>query len=66
MRIVHVKFHSTLNVIKIKEVRVFTFILLFKRFYKIYKIIRFYTTLTNLSTAYPVMCKVYTDVGGMK
>ena len=63
MRIVHVKFHSTLNVIKIKEVRVFTFILLFKRFYKI---IRFYTILTNFSTAYPVMCKVYTNVGSMK
>ena len=26
----------------------------------------FYTTLTNLSTKYLVMCKVYTDVGGIK
>ena len=25
-----------------------------------------YTTLTNLSTKYLVMCKVYTDVGGIK
>ena len=25
-----------------------------------------YTTLTNLSTIYLVMCKVYTDVGGIK
>ena len=29
-----------------------------------YKI--FYTTLTNFSTKYLVMCKVYTDVGGIK
>ena len=26
----------------------------------------FYTTLTNFSTKYLVMCKVYTDVGGIK
>ena len=26
----------------------------------------FYTTLTNLSTKYLVMCKVYTVVGGIK
>ena len=26
----------------------------------------FYTTLTNFSTNYLVICKVYTDVGGMK
>ena len=25
-----------------------------------------YTTLTDLSTKYPVMCKDYTDVGGIK
>ena len=25
-----------------------------------------YTTLTNLSTKYLTMCKVYTDVGGIK
>ena len=25
-----------------------------------------YTTLTNFSTKYLVMCKVYTDVGGIK
>ena len=25
-----------------------------------------YTTLTNLSTKYLVMCKVYADVGGIK
>ena len=25
-----------------------------------------YTTLTNFSTTYLVMCKVYTDVGGIK
>ena len=25
-----------------------------------------YTTLTNLSTIYLVLCKVYTDVGGIK
>ena len=25
-----------------------------------------YTTLTNFSTKYIVMCKVYTDVGGIK
>ena len=25
-----------------------------------------YTTLTDLSTKYLVMCKVYTDVGGLK
>ena len=25
-----------------------------------------YTTLTDLNTKYPVMCKVYTDVGGIK
>ena len=28
--------------------------------------IRIYTTLTNFSTKYLVMCKVYTDVGGIK
>ena len=27
---------------------------------------RFYTTFTNFSTKYLVMCKVYTDVGGIK
>ena len=27
---------------------------------------RFYTTLTNFSTKYLVMCKVYTDVGDIK
>ena len=26
----------------------------------------FYTTLTNFSTKYLVMCKVFTDVGGIK
>ena len=26
----------------------------------------YYTTLTNFSTKYLVMCKVYTDVGGIK
>ena len=26
----------------------------------------FYTTLSNFSTKYSVMCKVYTDVGGIK
>ena len=26
----------------------------------------FYTTLTNLSTNYLMMCKVYTDVAGIK
>ena len=26
----------------------------------------FYTTHTNFSTKYLVMCKVYTDVGGIK
>ena len=29
-------------------------------------VIEHYTTLTNLSTKYLVMCKVYTDVGGIK
>ena len=29
-------------------------------------IIRHYTTLTNFSTIYLVMCKVYTDIGGIK
>ena len=29
-------------------------------------IIWIYTTLTNFSTKYLVMCKVYTDVGGIK
>ena len=29
-------------------------------------LIAFYTTLTNLSTLYLVMCNVYTDVGGIK
>ena len=28
--------------------------------------LHFYTTLTNFSTKYFVMCKVYTDVGGIK
>ena len=28
--------------------------------------ILFYTTLTNFSTKYLTMCKVYTDVGGIK
>ena len=28
--------------------------------------IEFYTTLTNFSTKYLVMCNVYTDVGGIK
>ena len=28
--------------------------------------IRFYTTFTNFSMKYLVMCKVYTDVGGIK
>ena len=27
---------------------------------------RSFTTLTNFSTKYLVMCKVYTDVGGIK
>ena len=26
----------------------------------------YYTTFTNLNTKYLVMCKVYTDVGGIK
>ena len=30
------------------------------------KCVPFYTTLTNFSTKYIVMCKVYTDVGGIK
>ena len=29
-------------------------------------VILVYTTLTNFSTKYLVMCKVYTDVGGIK
>ena len=28
--------------------------------------ILYYTTFTNFSTKYLVMCKVYTDVGGIK
>ena len=28
--------------------------------------VQLYTTLTNLSTKYHVMCKVYTEVGGIK
>ena len=34
-----------------------------QRFFWIYKL---YTTLTNFSTKFLVMCKVYTDVGGIK
>ena len=30
------------------------------------QVILHYTTLTNFSTKYLVMCKVYTDVGGIK
>ena len=44
--------------------------LFFSSFYKKdilnFRAICYYTTLTNISTNYLVMCKVYTDVGGIK
>ena len=43
--------------------------LIFLRFAVLFSgnlIINFYTTFTNFSTKYPVMCKVYTNVGGIK
>ena len=41
-------------------------LILWKYFKSKRKIITFYTTLTDNSTKYLVMCKVYTDVGGIK